>query len=253
MAFSAPLYPNGLGWVAMVRFRPGLGATFIGALLCAAALGLATWQLQRAEDKLALHNGYVDSMGGLPISVALLSGRASDPFKRVRLRGEYDTRRHYLVDNRMLGGQVGYWVVTPFRERHGRWFLVNRGWLAAPSSRRQLPAVRTPAGEVTIEAVVWPDTGLPPLLADDAWGADWPKRVQRLNVARMMRDVGARYPYELRLEAGQPGALQPLPTMLGFSADRHRGYAVQWLALGALVLFGWVAFGVRRANAGSGR
>lgn len=237
----------------MIGFRPGMGATLIAALLCAAALGLAAWQQRRGEEKLALHNGYVDSMGGLPVPVAQLAGRAGDEFKRVRMHGEYDAHRHFLVDNRMLGGQVGYVVVTPFLERSGALFLVNRGWLAAPSSRRQLPDVQTPTGALTVEATVWPDTGLPPLLAEDAWSADWPKRVQRLNVARMMRDVGARYPYELRLEAGQPGALQPLPTILGFSADRHRGYAVQWLALGALVLFGWVGFGVRRANAGNGR
>ncbi len=232
----------------MIGFRPGMGATLIAALLCAAALGLAAWQQRRGEEKLALHNGYVDSMGGLPVPVAQLAGRAGDEFKRVRMHGEYDAHRHFLVDNRMLGGQVGYVVVTPFLERSGALFLVNRGWLAAPSSRRQLPDVQTPTGALTVEATVWPDTGLPPLLAEDAWSADWPKRVQRLNVARMADDVGGGYAYALRLEAGQPGALQPLPAVLGFSSDRHRGYAVQWIALGALVLFGWIGFGINRAG-----
>lgn len=235
----------------MIRFRPGVGATLIGALLCGAALGLAAWQLQRAEEQRALHNGYVDSMGGLPVPAAQLSGQASDQFRRVSMHGEYDLSRHFLVDNRILGGRVGYVVVTPFLERSGALFLVNRGWLAAPPARRQLPSVHTPSGELTLEAVVWPDLGLPPLLADDVWSADWPKRVQRLNVARMMRHVGAAYPYELRLAAGQPGALQQLPTVLGFSPDRHRGYAAQWLALGALVLFGWVGFGIKRAKVGA--
>ena len=27
-----------------------------------------------------------------------------------------------------------------------------------------------------------------------------------------------------------------------------RGYAAQWIALGALVLFGWIGFGVNRAG-----
>ena len=229
-----------------------MGATLIAALLCTGALGLAAWQRQRAEEKLALHNGYVDSMGGLPVPAPQLAGHAGDEFKRVRMYGEYDARRHFLVDNRMLGGQVGYVVVTPFLERSGAWFLVNRGWLPAPLLRRQLPAVQTPAGPLIIEAVVWPDTGLPPLLAEDVWSVDWPKRVQRLNVARMADDVGAGYPYALRLEADQPGALQPLPAVLGFATDRHRGYALQWLALGALVLFGWIGFGIRRANSATG-
>lgn len=234
----------------MIGFRPGIGATLAVALLCGAALGLAAWQLQRAEEKRALQDGYVNSMGGLPVPAEQLAGRASEEFKRARLQGEYDLHRHFLVDNRMLGSRVGYVVVTPFLARNGVWFLVNRGWLAAPSSRLQLPVVPTPSGQLTIEAVVWPDTGLPPLLADDVWGADWPKRVQRLNVARMIREVRASYPYELRIESGQPGALQPLPTVLGFPSDRHRGYAAQWLALGALVLFGWIGFGIRRAGAG---
>ena len=108
--------------------------------------------------------------------------------------------------------------------------------------------MRTPSGALTIEATVWPDTGLPPLLAEDAWSGDWPKRVQRLNVVRMANDVGAGYPYALRLEEGQPGALAPLPAVLGFSSDRHRGYAAQWIALGVLVLSGWIGFGINRAR-----
>ncbi len=124
----------------------------------------------------------------------------------------------------------------------------NRGWIVAPSARERLPEVPTPDGHVRLVGMVWPDMGLPPLLAADPWPEAWPKRVQRLDVTRMAREGEAVAAAEIRLEAGQPGALEPAPVDVDFRAERHRGYAVQWLALAATLTAAYLVFGFKRSR-----
>lgn len=229
-------------------FAPGAVATLGALVLTVLAVALAVWQVQRAHEKQMLENGYIDSMGGLPVAADGLSGTDSDRFQRVRLDGHFDGTRSFLIDNRTHEGRPGYEVVTPFLDRSGRGLLVDRGWLAAPISRGTLPTVETPEARVRAEAVVWPDTGLPPLLGEDAWVDGWPKRVQRLNVSRLGAAVGIDYPFVLRLEAGQPGALLVSTLTPRLSPARHWGYAVQWAALAVLVVVWWFVRGVRRGR-----
>jgi surfeit locus 1 family protein len=229
------------------RFRPGWAATVAAVVLVGATVALGTWQLQRADEKRALQDGFIASQGGLARRAAELSRSAADRFVRVRLDGRYGERQ-FLVDNRTFEGRAGYLVVTPFHDASGDAFLVARGWTPAPASRDRLPAIPVPAGRHRVEAVVWPDTGLPPLLAEDDWSAGWPKRVQRLDMGRLGPAAAVDYPFALRLEPGQPGALQPLPVDAGFRPERHDGYAVQWYALGALVGVLWLILGIRRGR-----
>lgn len=234
-----------------LRFAPGWTATAGALVLAALGLGLAAWQLQRAEEKRVLENGYVDSMGGLPVAAGALTGGSADHFRRVRLEGRFDTARSFLVDNQIREGHPGYAVVTPFVDRSGLRVLVNRGWVAASVSRSVLPVIATPSDVVRTEAVVWPDTGLPPLLGDDIWAHGWPKRAQRLNVQRLGAEVGIDYPFVLRLEAGQPGAFRVSTVPPRLTAARHQGYAVQWAALTVLVTIGWLVLGLRRGRTGT--
>lgn len=204
---------------------------------------LAFWQLQRAREMRGYQERYFDRLGMLPQTPPRSWGGAD--FLRLRLTGEYIPGEHYLVDNKLRNGEPGYWVVSRFRCVDGRVYLLNRGWLAAPASRGELPLVPTPEGAVTVVGVVWPDTGMTPLLAADPWPDQWPKRVQRLNVSRMAQDADV-VSAEIRLEAGQPGVLAAAPVDATFRPERHQGYAVQWFALAVVLLTGFVLFGFYR-------
>ena len=118
--------------------------------------------------------------------------------------------------------------------------------MRAPAERSELPEVAAPLGTQTIIGLLWPDTGLGVLLAEDPWPQSWPLRVQRMNVDRMADMLEGGVPYEVRLEAGQPGVLTPPRLRVTFSAARNQGYAVQWFLLTATLLGGYGYFGFRR-------
>jgi cytochrome oxidase assembly protein ShyY1 len=219
--------------------------TLLVAALLPVLVMLGFWQLDRAADKRRCHDRYVERLSLPPQEFP--ADLAGADFLRVRLDGGYRAEEQYLVDNRVRDGRPGYWVVTRFLADDGRVYLVNRGWVAAPARRDELPRVPAPAGRLRLMGVVWPDTGLPPLLAPDPWPASWPKRVQRLDVARMAGEGEAVVAAEVRLEPGQPGVLAAAPLAVDFAPQRHQGYAVQWFGLAVVLAVGYLVFGYGRS------
>src|SRR5512144_1367607 len=134
-------------------------ATVVGIVVFVAA---GNWQRGRMEEKEALLATYEAAASSPP--VALPEGVvnwASLRFLRVEVRGHYDVGRQILIDNRVHEGRAGYHVVTPLLLEDGRAVLVNRGWVAAGATRRELPVAPPPPGNVTIRgAVALPIEGL---------------------------------------------------------------------------------------------
>lgn len=207
------------------------------------ALGL--WQLDRGALKREMEMSYLDKLTTLPVAPTQASLRTD--FQRVRVTGRFEDE-YFLVDNQILSGDTGYWVVQVF-EAEGDRYLVNRGFVAGPASRDQLPSVAWPDEEIRITGVVWPFTGLIPVFDDDVWTAGWPKRVQRLDIARMAATIDA-LPVELRLEGGQPGVLHAAPFAQVLSDAKHRGYAATWfgLFLALMILYFYFAWREKIGN-----
>jgi cytochrome oxidase assembly protein ShyY1 len=211
-------------------------------LLLPVVLSLGLWQLERAEEKRLLETAYVDQLAALPVRP---TGELED-FQRVRLEGTFEAGRDFLLDNQTRQGRIGYGVVTPLLADDGRRWLINRGFVAGDARRERLPEFRTPQGPVTVIGVVWPELGLMPLLAEDPWGAGWPKRVQRLEVERMAGLLDGAVAREIRLEAGQPGVLLAPLLSMNMPEDKHLGYAMQWFGLAAALCVGFLLFGYRK-------
>ena len=207
-------------------------------------MSLGFWQLERGAQKRELMTHYLAKSAALPKTPD--AAIELTPFARLRLTGHYD-KRAFLIDNQIHQGQVGYWLVQGFNTRDGQRFLVNRGFVAACERRAQLPAMNTPEQMVSVIGLVWPFTGLVPVLDDDSWSDDWPKRIQRLDVARMSQVANTR-PVEVRLEPGQPGVETGAPLVTALSDDKHLGYAATWFGLAAVLLIGYVIFGWKVAH-----
>ncbi len=216
-------------------------------LMLPTVVALGLWQLDRGEQKRTLEMAYLEQMTELPRTAqALLSLGEDNAFTRVRLAGAF-TEEVFLVDNQIHDGVVGYWVVHAFAEDSGEKFLLNRGFVPAGTDRGLLPEVALAGDETRVVGMVWPFLGLIPLLDEQPWGDGYPKRVQRLDVARMAALVDAQ-PWEIRLEPGQPGVVEAAPFAALLSDAKHNGYAATWFGLATALTVGYLIFGVHRAR-----
>ena len=229
------------------RFAPGRKLTVFTLIVLPILVVLGFWQLDRAAQKRALETDYLAQLTQLPQRPT--AGAAYADFKRMRLQGHYG-EQIFLLDNQVSAGEPGYWVLQRFTDNSGSAFLVNRGFVPAPVLRQDLPSVATPAGELTIVGMAWPDTGLPPLLDDDPWPVGWPVRVQRRDIKRMAAQADTQ-PLEIRLEAGQPSVFQAAPFAVLLSEDIHLGYAATWFGLAGVLLVGFILHGANSGRAHS--
>ncbi|EKE77494.1 transmembrane cytochrome oxidase complex biogenesis factor [Gallaecimonas xiamenensis 3-C-1] len=202
------------------------------ALLCK----LAFWQWQRAEEKTA-RLADLAARPTLSLAQALAKGDPND--WPVQVVGEW-LPTAVLWDNRTLDGQVGYDLLQGLATAKGP-LLVNRGWLAAPARRDQLPHLPLARGKVRLDGELRVPT--PTLaLADnvpEALGQSW--RVQGLELAPLRQVTGlALLPAILNPRQGSDGLVPHWPVLV-MPPEKHRAYALQWasLALALVVLFGF--------------
>ncbi len=224
--------------------------TIFVAVFLPLVLSLGWWQVQRGAEKRGMETDYLDRLTALPVRPDSAK-QDLERFERVRLQGNFG-EAVFLVDNQVHHGKPGYWVVQSFEDKRSGRFLVNRGFVPAPALREDLPVVTAPAGEVEVIGAIWPFTGLIPVLDEDIWQVSWPKRVQRLDVARMADEVNA-VPLEVRLEPGQPGVTVAAPFAQVLSDDKHRGYAATWFGLAIALVVLYITLGLKAGAANDER
>ena len=201
-------------------------------------LSLGNWQVQRGALKRDLESQYLEKLTELPKAVSV--DVMSQPFQALKLNGRYQPET-FLVDNQVSKGKTGYWVFQVFDEASVGRVLINRGFIAS-TTRDRLPELPMPDETVALVATVWPELGLIPAWGPQEWSGDWPKRIQRVNISRMAV-AATTWPAELRLEAGQPGVLEPAPFASRLSDDKHRGYAATWFGLATALVLGYLFLG----------
>ena len=228
----------------MKFFAPGLRMTVFVVILLPVVISLGFWQVSRGAEKRAMENDYLDRLTSLPVSAADFDPNVR--FQRVKLVGVLQPEI-FLVDNQILDGRTGYWILQLFLEKQGKRFIVNRGFLSAGARREQIPQVPAQPGQIELLGVVWPYTGLIPVLDDDQWPDSWPKRVQRLDIKRMAQQVSAE-PVEIRLEPGQAAVIRAAPFAQVLTDAKHQGYAATWFGLAVTLLVGYFFLGIKNAR-----
>jgi surfeit locus 1 family protein len=227
------------------RFWPTV-ATVIGVAL---ALALGNWQLNRGAEKRALKARFEAQAAQPPITVGAQELSAVEiDLRRVEARGVLEPRYAVFIDNRIHHGVAGYHVVMPLRiEGTDRYVLVNRGWVARPALRSQLPGVRTPAGPVTVAGTATiPGRSVLELSNEVIEGAVW----QNLTIERYRKVMPlAIQPFVIRQDSALDDGLVRAWDPPDFGIEKHYGYAFQWFALAA-TLFGFYAFTQFRRRSG---
>lgn len=200
----------------------------LAAAAFAAFIALGNWQSRRAEQKRA-------------------AGAAVQP---ASARGSFVAQYTVLLDNRLSRGRAGYHVVQALRlagDGAVRHVLVNRGWIAARATRENLPEIRTPAGEVSIEGV---RLARLPLAYEPGKAAVEPSSGKPVIWQNVTVDAFAEWS-GLALEPTvieqhsmlDDGLVREWPKV-GSGAEVHESYALQWYTFAAatvvlLGVLGW--------------
>jgi surfeit locus 1 family protein len=214
------------------RFWPTV-ATIVGVAL---GLALGNWQLGRGAEKRELKARFEAQAAQPPIHVGAGELAAGEmDLRRAEARGVFEPRYAVFLDNRIQQGVPGYEVVMPLRiDGSNRYVLVNRGWIARPELRSQLPQLRTPEGPVTITGTAMiPGRRMLELSGEVIEGAIW----QNLTIDRYRKAMPLDIqPFVIRQESALDDGLVRVWAPPDFGIEKHYGYAFQWFALAATLL-----------------
>lgn len=226
-------------WLALTAYL------LLMSLLCS----LGFWQLGRSEQKAQWLEQQQAAM--LAESIDLNQNENLDidalRYHKASVTGHYDNEHQFLLDNQIVDGKNGYFVMTPFFiDGQNRAILVNRGWLPLGQDRNNLPNVDLHVSAIQISGRINQFPGVGFKLKGAEIPADgWPSVLQVID-SRVL-SVKLNYPladYLLELEPSlADGYKREWKIATPIPPEKHVAYAVQWfgLALTLTVLFIWIS------------
>jgi len=227
------------------KYRPVL---LLAMVACFTAIAIGNFQRSRAEQKQNAFDRIEGARYDAPIQVgaALVDAAILDKHP-ANARGHWLADRTVLIDNKVHNGVAGYHVITPLRiEGTSLCILVNRGWIAAPRLRSELPtlpAVRESRVDV-IGIAHSPSGKVFELAPDHSKGRVW----QHLALDRFREWSGLTLQPIILLQTDEvhDGLVRDWrPSESG--ALKHWGFAIVWyLAAAAAAAGGLVASMERR-------
>lgn len=223
-----------------MKFRPTFWPTVFTIPALLVMIGLSVWQVQRLHWKEGVIAERVSRTTAAPIALpAAGADLAEAEFRHVAGPGVFDHDHEFYLAARSQNGNVGYWIMTPFKFTGGDTVLVNRGWVP---EEMKLPATRA-AGQVAGEL---PLDGIIRLPQVKTWFQ--PENEPMKNIwfyidpAQMAGAANIAFRTDLYLDAGpaeNPGGF-PIggQTRINLPND-HLQYAITWalLALALAVIY----------------
>jgi surfeit locus 1 family protein len=216
------------------RFSPGIVLSITTVALMYLMVSLGQWQADRAEYKDNLRNKIVARKDLPVISMQELPATESERlFLPVRIDGHYDTQHHFLLDNKILNGRVGYDVYSPLKMPGGQAILVNRGFLPQGKTRQDVPSFETPDKPLNVKGLLDKIPSKTIVLADNVNQVrSWPVVLQYIDVEEVEEMLG--YPvFNMMLwldKEENHGFTRTLPA-LALDSAKNAGYAFQWYAM----------------------
>ncbi|VUD64138.1 hypothetical protein TDB9533_03253 [Thalassocella blandensis] len=226
--------------ITELRFEFNWKLTLFSVLLLPILIFLGTWQLDRADQKRAIQAQW-EREQSLPPQVFQAIDVEQRDFRRVTMRGEFQTEKYWLKENQMLNGQLGFHVIMPFKLDEGDTVVaVDRGWVEGSPLREFVPKVITPEGSIEISgALVLPSDSMLVREADVS-AKTWPHKILEVDLPVLSSQIKQKlYPLLLRIDADSTGALTVYWRPINVSPAKHIGYAVQWflMALALVILY----------------
>lgn len=118
---------------------------------------LGLWQYNKAELRKQIQSSYTASQDS---DALVLPNNLSDPdawkYKKVKVKGQYETKYQILLDNQVENNIAGFHVITPLKlDGTHQYVLINRGWVAGGTHHTETPNIVTPNQMQEIIGSVW--------------------------------------------------------------------------------------------------
>ncbi len=216
-------------------------------------ISLGFWQLGRADEKKVFLEKQKISVEKDVINIK--SALATIPedlrYRKIELTGEYDEQHQFLIDNQIINGQAGYFVMTPLKiDGVNKTVLVNRGWVALNKDRQILPKLSVTTLKTTLKGRInnFPVVGVR-LAGAEIPTEGWPSVVQVVDINILSKKLSVSLlPFQIELNAEMNnGYKREWKKSTIMPPEKHIAYAVQWfgLAITLTVLFIWFSIKVK--------
>ncbi len=237
------------------RFQPKLIPTVATLAAMTVMIVLGTWQSNKAQQKKELQDTY-DARAAMLAELITQETVDADRFryKKVAVRGHFDTEYQILLDNRVYNEQAGYHVITPFQIQGGnRYVLVNRGWVPLGNNRAELPEISTPDGNQEISGIaVLPPSKIYELQPTQATNGDWQVVWQNMDMERYRKAVPFQLqPIIVQMDKDSPGGFVREWPRPDTRIQTHLGYAFQWFGMAAMLAIFYVVTNLKKIRNGN--
>jgi len=233
--------------IAVGKIKFSLLALLVYLSLTVLLISLGFWQMGRADEKRIFLQKQAQSAEQDIVKLELLIELDLEKirYRKVNVTGHFDQDHQFLIDNQIVNGRAGYFVMTPFKiDNSNTAVLVNRGWVELNKDRRILPDLPITNLKTSISARInhFPVVGIR-LDGAEIPTESWPSVVQVVDSEVLSNKLGySLLSYQLELAADmKDGYIREWKKNTIISPEKHIAYAVQWfgLAFTLTVLFLW--------------
>ena len=202
-------------------------------LLVVTCFYLGLWQLDRAEEKLAIQTDFQSQIKEKPVNINFLSAEPAR-YKKIFAEGSF-IEPYFLLDNIVYNRKAGYYVISPFLIDE-KILLVNRGWVDN-YSRQKYPVIDTPKEVMIINGYVKYPMQLLELTSENI-SVKEPYVIQNININQISNIIKKEiYPFIVNLNESSRFLYKYIPEKNEKSHLKHYMYAGQWFLFTIIGIF----------------
>lgn len=233
-------------------FSPKLIPTLATLVAMAIMLMLGQWQSSKATQKQSMQSAHdsratqsAERITSVELDIEMMR------YKKVVVRGHYETQFQILLDNRVEEERAGYHVITPFRIEGGeRHILVNRGWIPLGSDRTVIPKIETPDGIIDVTGIAMlPPSKLYELKQPESLESGWQIVWQNIDMERLRKAVPfSLQPLIIQLNPSDSGGFVRNWPRQDDRVTTHMGYAFQWYGMAVMLALFYIFVNFKKVS-----
>ena len=232
-------------------FRPKLIPTLATLAAIAVMIMFGQWQSGKATQKQSMQGVYDARTTQMAEQITQNELDAETlRYKKVAVRGSYETQFQILLDNRVEDKKAGYHVITPFRiDGSERYILINRGWVSLGADRSVLPEINTPEGMIDLTGVAMlPPSKLYELKQPESLESGWQIVWQNIDLERLRKAVPfSLQPLIIQLDQASPGGFVRNWPRPDDRVATHLGYSFQWYGMAVMLALFYFIVNIKKS------